>query len=146
MATSEKTGILTYVDEAGTLYLLYPVTQIDAVDGLQEELDKKMESIEDGSVTANKLAAGAVRLTFENVSVAASAFADDTTYADFPFRASIALEGALASMHPEVVFGVAEAMSGNYAPVAESHDGGVYIYTAEMPEATVTIPTIVLWR
>lgn len=102
--------------------------------------------IQDGSVTAGKLADDAVRLSFENVSVAVSAFADDTTYADFPFRASIALEGALASMHPEVVFGVAEAMSGNFAPVAESFHGGVYIYAAEMPEAMVTIPTIVLWR
>ena len=34
----------------------------------------------------------------------------------------------------------------DFAPAAESFHGGVYIYAAEMPEAMVTIPTIVLWR
>ena len=105
--------------------------------------------IEAGEITAAMLAEDAIiagRLRFENVAVETASFAADSTYEDFPYRAAVALEGVTADMVPEVVFSLADAASGNYAPVAESHDGGVYIYAAEKPEAAITIPTIVLWR
>ena len=105
--------------------------------------------IEDGEITEKMLSEGAItagRLPFSNVAVETAAFTDDTTYEEFPFKAAVALDGALSRMRPEVVFGVKDAMSGNFAPVADSYDGGVYIYASEKPEATITIPTIVLWR
>ena len=98
------------------------------------------------AVTAQKLAADAVKLTFTNTTVEAASFAADETYGDFPYRAAVPLTGAAEAMTPEVVFGAAEAMSGTFAPVAESYAGGVYIYAAELPSAAVTIPTILLWR
>ena len=49
-------------------------------------------------------------------------------------------------MVPEVIFGPAEAASGNFCPVAVTYDGGVYIYAASVPEGDVTIPTILCWR
>lgn len=97
-------------------------------------------------VTAAKLAADAVKLTFTNKSVAASAFVSNSTYSDFPYRAAVALTGVTAAMIPEVFFGLTDAMSGNFAPVAESYAGGIYIYAAAKPSATVTIPTILCWR
>lgn len=36
--TTEVNGLLTYVDENGNQYILYPVTQIEAVDGLVDKL------------------------------------------------------------------------------------------------------------
>lgn len=36
MATTEHTGLMTYKDENGNLYLLYPITTKDAVEGLDE--------------------------------------------------------------------------------------------------------------
>lgn len=99
-----------------------------------------------GAVGASNLAADAVKLTFTNTSVAASAFAPDTTYADFPFRASVSLAGVTGTMVPEVVFGATDAASGIFAPVAESISGGVYLYAAEVPSANITIPTIICWR
>ena len=102
--------------------------------------------ISPGAVTAQKLAADAVKLTFTNTVVEAASFAADETYGDFPYRAAVPLTGAAEAMTPEVVFGVADAMSGTFAPVAESYAGGVYIYAAEIPSAAVTIPTILLWR
>ena len=102
--------------------------------------------IADKAVTAAKLAADAVKLTFTNKSVAASAFVSNSTYADFPYRAAVALTGVTAAMIPEVFFGLTDAMSGNFAPVAESYAGGVYIYAAAKPSATTTIPTILCWR
>ncbi len=98
------------------------------------------------AVTAQKLAADAVKLTFTNTVVEAASFAADETYGDFPYRAAVPLTGAAEAMTPEVVFGVTDAMSGTFAPVAESYAGGVYIYAAEIPPAAVTIPTILLWR
>ena len=102
--------------------------------------------ISPGAVTAQKLAADAVKLTFTNTTVEAASFAADETYGDFPYRAAVPLAGAAEAMTPEVVFGAADAMSGTFAPVAESYAGGVYIYAAEIPSAAVTIPTILLWR
>ena len=102
--------------------------------------------IADNTITSAQMAADAVKLTFTNKSVAASAFASNSTYADFPYRAAVTLTGVTAAMVPEVFFGLTDAMSGNFAPVAESYAGGVYIYAAAKPSAAVTIPTILCWR
>lgn len=83
---------------------------------------------------------------FNNTAVAVSAFVADTTYEDYPYRAAVALTGVIATDIPEVMFGMAEAISGIFAPVVESYDGGVYIYANDVPEAAITIPTIILWR
>ena len=82
-------------------------------------------------------------LPFTNKTVATSAWVSDTTYTDFPYRAAVACEGVTAKHYAEVTFAPADAMSGSFAPVAESYDGGVYIYASESPEAALTIPTIV---
>lgn len=100
--------------------------------------------INDGAVTAPKLAADAVRLRFTNVSVAASAFENDSTYPDYPKRASVSLTGATAQMRPDVCLSVADAISGNFAPVAESYAGGIYIYAKTA--TAITIPVIDLVR
>lgn len=128
---------------------------------LLEQLRSAIEQVEsgqiaDGSVTAQKLAAGAVtaekiadgavKLTFTDTTVAAAAFAPDTTYADFPFRASVSLAEVTGTMVPEVIFGATDAMSGTFAPVSETYNGGVYIYASEVPSAAITIPTILCWR
>lgn len=86
------------------------------------------------------------KLQFTNTAVATSAFADDTTYEDYPYRATIALAGVTSSMIPEVIFAVPDAASGTFAPGAESYNGGICIYAADVPEAAVVIPTIILWR
>ena len=39
MAITEQSGLLTYKDEAGETYLLYPVTKAECVDGLEEAAD-----------------------------------------------------------------------------------------------------------
>lgn len=104
------------------------------------------QKIAPGAVTAEKIADGAVKLTFTNTTVAAAAFEPDTTYTDFPFRASVSLAGVTGAMVPEVVFGATDAASGIFAPVAESISGGVYLYAAEAPSANITIPTIICWR
>ena len=79
---------------------------------------------------------------FSGVSVAASAWASDSTYAAYPYAASIACSGVTASHVPEVVFGATEAASGNFAPVALSGSGTVRIYAATKPTAAITVQSI----
>ena len=79
---------------------------------------------------------------FSGVSVAASAWVSDSTYAAYPYAASIACPGVTASHVPEVVFGATEAASGNFAPVALSGSGTVKIYAATKPTAAITMQSI----
>ena len=79
---------------------------------------------------------------FSGVSVAASAWVSDSTYAAYPYAASIACTGVTASHVPEVVFGATEAASGNFAPVALSGSGTVKIYAATKPTAAITVQSI----
>ena len=79
---------------------------------------------------------------FSGVSVAASAWVSDGTYAAYPYAASIACPGVTASHVPEVVFGATEAASGNFAPVALSGGGTVKIYAATKPTAAITVQSI----
>lgn len=79
---------------------------------------------------------------FSGVSVATSAWASDSTYAAYPYAASIACSGVTASYVPEVVFGAVEAASGNFAPVALSGSGTVKIYATTKPTAAITVQSI----
>ena len=79
---------------------------------------------------------------FSGVSVEASAWVSDSTYAAYPYAASIACPGVTASHVPEVVFGATEAASGNFAPVALSGSGTVKIYAATKPTAAITVQSI----
>lgn len=49
----------------------------------------------------------------------------------FPYRKTVAYAGITASMFAEVVFGVKDAISGNFSPVCETYAGGVYIYSKQ---------------
>ena len=96
-----------------------------------------------GSVTRSNLASDAKVLSFTSKNVATSAWVSDTTYTDFPYRAAVACQGVTVKHYVEVTFAPADALSGSFAPVAESYDGGVYLYASEIPEAALTIPIIV---
>ena len=44
---------------------------------------------------------------------------------------------------PDVTFAMADAVSGNLAPLADTYAGGIYIYAKEQPSATVNIASVV---
>ncbi len=92
------------------------------------------------------IGAQAARITFESKSIATSAWASDATYADYPYRASFALPSITALSFVEIVFSPADATSGNFAPVCDTYAGGVYLYAKAVPDAAITIPTIIIWR
>lgn len=99
-----------------------------------------------GAVTYTKLSADAVRLRFENVGVEISQFVNDSTYQAYPFKAQIELTNVTSSMRPDVCFSMIDATSGVFAPVADSYNGGIYIYASQAPKAKITIPVIDLVR
>lgn len=107
---------------------------------LLDSLAQELANLEAGTAVELK------KLAFANTAVAVSTWADDSTYEDYPYRAAVALSGVTAAMIPEVVFGVAAMSENSFAPVAECYNGGVYIYAADVPESTITIPTIICWR
>lgn len=82
-------------------------------------------------------------MAFTGISVPTSAWEADETYVDYPFRASVALEGVTENFAPSVSFAPADALENIFAPVSESYNGGIYIYANEIPAETVTIPAIV---
>jgi hypothetical protein len=89
------------------------------------------------------LNAKATMLKFTSKSVATSAWSSDTTYSDYPYRASVSCSGVTSSYFAEVVFSPSDATSGNYAPICVTGSSIVYIYAKEKPSASITIPSIV---
>ena len=103
-----------------------------------------------GAITAAgalaSLGAQPARLTFTGKTVATSAWAADSTYADYPYRAAVACAGVTAESFADVVLGPEDAAGGNFAAVCMAYAGGVYLYAKAVPDAALTIPTIVVWR
>ena len=97
-------------------------------------------------VTLETIGAQGRFLCGRNQTIATSAWASDTTYADYPYRASVTLPTITALSFVEIVFSPADATSGNFAPVCQTYSGGVYLYAKAVPDAAITIPTIIVWR
>ena len=111
--------------------------------GGTDPLEVETDSIQAGAVTRAKLASDVKVLAFTEKAVDAPAWVSDSTYEDFPYRAAVACEGVTVKHYAEVSFSPVDALEGSFAPVTASYDGGVYIYASEIPEAALTIPTIV---
>lgn len=77
-------------------------------------------------------------LVFTNVTV--NNWVSDATYADYPYKAEITCNGITAQSVVEVIFALAQAISGNYAPVCLSGTDKVTIYGKA--NTSITIPTI----
>lgn len=106
------------------------------LDGIQQEL----MGLEAGTAVELR------KMLFLDTTVQASAFLEDSTYEDYPYRAAIELPGVIATMIPEVVYSASAIANTEFSPVAESYNGGVYIYAEALPEADVNIPTIICWK
>ena len=95
------------------------------------------------------------RLTFADVSVAASAWTDTDQTAGtvdaeqydsgYTKKAAISCTGVTADMYADVVFAPDERNGGNYSGNASSGSGTVTIYAKEAPTEAITIPTIIVW-
>lgn len=98
---------------------------------------------ESGKAVAQDMPERGSLLTFGAHSIEPSNFLAIIAYDGYSFRASIPLPGVTADYVPSVTFGIADAISGNLAPVADSYAGGVYIYAKEQPTTTVSVLSVV---
>lgn len=81
-------------------------------------------------------------VAWQNMVVAASDWVASTEFEDFAYEAKIILSDFVNfSSIPQVVFGLTEATSGNYAPICKAGDKGVYIYSKV--NTAITLPTVV---
>ena len=83
--------------------------------------------------------------TATSVVVASSAWSADSTYSSsgYNYKATATVSGVTSSYVPFVNFGMADAVSGNYAPMAVCVTGGVTIYAKAAPNGNITIGSIV---
>lgn len=83
--------------------------------------------------------------TATSVAVPSTAWAADSTYSSsgYGYKATVTVSGVTASYVPFVNFAMADAVTGNYAPVAVCVSGGVNIWAKTAPNGTITIGSIV---
>lgn len=93
MATLEKNGLLTYIDDAGNKYLLYPITKLELVDGLEEALTQI------GTELSGKATTEYVNGRHLTASATLSA---DWTGTKAPFVQTVSVPGLLESDTPHV--------------------------------------------
>lgn len=123
----------------------------DEFDILFEQMERQTTQLVSGtlvdkSVTFAKLANDAVRLRFQNVVVNANAWVRDTTYANYPYRASVALSGVDSTMFPDVVIDETDKGKYEFASSSDSYNGGIHLYASSIPENAITLRTVVCWR
>lgn len=79
-------------------------------------------------------------LIFTNIE--ANDWYEDDTFEDYEYKCELECEGVNENMFAQVVFGIEEANSGNYASVCDTVENKVIIYSKV--NDTITIPTIVI--
>lgn len=148
------------IKDKNTGNLVYPRTHVKAIvvngdtsleDIIDADMGNRLDTLEstiktngtgnlylsdDGSykeVAANSL-------KFENIT--ASSWISDSTYADFGYRCDLPCFGVTEDMYAEVVFDVAQATNGSYAPVCETFTDVVRIYSKV--NISIIIPTILI--
>ena len=74
--------------------------------------------------------------------IEAREWVEDSTYTEFAYRCDLACEGVTPNDYAEVVFEVAQAASGEYAPICESRENAVRIWGAS--DRIIVVPTIIV--
>lgn len=83
-----------------------------------------------------------VTVAYQNVVVKSTDWVASTEFEDFPYEARIPLSNFVDyTTVPQVVFDIADTMSGNYAPICKSGDKCVYIYGKVQNE--ITLKTVI---
>ena len=77
----------------------------------------------------------------QNISVSVSSWDEDiSVFPDYTFKARIVLTEVTGNDFPIVAFAPADAISGNYCPIAFSFDGYVEIWAKTIPAESITLP------
>lgn len=80
-------------------------------------------------------------LTFSK-SVLTTDFSASATYSDYPYRATITCSGITTDYSALVNLSATEVLGGTFAPFTDTGSGVVYIYSTEVPSATISVNII----
>ena len=124
---------------APTAEIIVPMITYIVLDSTVAVTDGSTKGLTNANGVATKT------LAFRNVSVDTTAWEieENPIYEDFPVSGTVMLSGVTSRHYCEVVLNVTDALEGNFAPVTQSFDGGIYLYAAKAPTETMTIPTII---
>lgn len=109
----------------------------EAIDTVYSQIDGAAATVGEVLVLENGLV-----IIGKDITLTTSAWVSDSTYSNYPYRADIPLNGVHADYVPDVYFNMADAVSGNFAPVSLSGANKVSIYAATKPTSTMTIPSV----
>lgn len=80
-----------------------------------------------------------------NQTIPIASWASNSTYPDFPYRASLSVTNVISGMKPLVSFIPADAILGILCPNSRAYDGGIYIYASEIPSKIITIEDLIVF-
>lgn len=99
-------------------------------------------------ITGTAIVADGFKMLFRNLIIPTSAWINDSTYSDYPYRARVTVSGASESMWPDVLFSVtsiSELESNEIGvPYARSNPGSVDIFASAKPLVAITIDYLIL--
>lgn len=81
---------------------------------------------------------------FFNIKVMSGEWIPSTMYEGYGYEVMIHIDGVKATQVPNVILDIADATSGNFAPVCVAEDDAITIFAKEQPEGDITIPVIIL--
>lgn len=148
--TQLKGGDTIWIVEAGTPDLWVTEVAQESVPYNYTTKDKFNQDLVDNTVlqigyfkTAYQESDGKpVTIAWQNVSIKTTDWVASTEFADFPYEAKINLTDFVDyKTVPQVVFDIADTMSGNYAPICKSGDKCVYIYGKV--NTAITLKTVI---
>lgn len=131
-------NLIYFKSHAQATYMSDGATVEDAIKVMQNKT-------EDLSLYAKKEEIGEKQdknLYFNNVE--AAVWVQDSTYSSFPFRCDLLCNGVTSTSFAEVVFNLMDAISGKYAPICETKDNIVSIWSEN--NTSITIPTIIVYK
>lgn len=141
--TAEETAALLVIINENKANIAEIPTILTAVNNLRTEIMTEFGNYYN-KTAVDSMISDVTTLRFSDVNVNVSTAVADATYANYPYHIDVALSGVTDTRVPEVCFGMSEAMSGNFAPVASSYNGGVRIYMKAVPGANFTLASVVM--
>ena len=94
------------------------------------------------TITGDPVTGDTITITYD---AGTAPFKKTNTYTEYPFCSKVPIANLQQTMVAEVIFGLEDAISGMFAPIAESHTGEVWIFATQVPPEPITIPTMIFW-
>lgn len=138
---AESVGIDTVPGLTGVSTVQAALAKIEA-----QMAEMTQGAVADASITAAKLAPDAKDIVMTDVTADLSMFTEDASNEAFGIKCTIPIASATSAMIPEVIFPDATVDEIHPSAVVQTEDGAITFNCKRRPEATITIPTIILHR